>query len=123
MDLTAERAHGAFLRANSAFLHAATDLSDGGLALAAFEMAEASNLGLTLDSGDTPEVFGEDQARYLVACGFDQAEALMSAASAAGVPLTHVGRFGGDQVTIGSSSAPLADLSATYRTAFEDTVG
>ena len=41
VDLDAERRNGEFLRANRiCALGAATDLSDGGLALAAFEMAE-----------------------------------------------------------------------------------
>ena len=32
-----------------------------------------------------------------------------------------VGRFTGDQVSIGGASAPLSDLSALYRGAFADT--
>ncbi len=34
---------------------ACTDLSDGGLALAAFEMAEGARLGVVLDSGRHPD--------------------------------------------------------------------
>ena len=121
VDLDAEKAHGDFIRANRDLIKACTDLSDGGLALAAFELAEAAGVGVTLDASDTPTLFGEDQARYLIACNFDQAEALMSAAAAADVPLTTVGKFGGTDVTFGGSSAPLADLSAIYRTTFEAT--
>jgi phosphoribosylformylglycinamidine synthase len=118
VDLAAERRNGAFLLSNRARVTAATDLSDGGLALAAFEMAEAAGLGLTLETGDIALLFGEDQARYLVACTFDQAEALMVAAGQAGVPLAHVGRFGGDTVRLGADAAPLAELAHLYRTAF-----
>jgi len=118
VDLVAERLHGEFLRENRALIGAAADLSDGGLALAAFEMAEGAGVGVTLDCADTPTLFGEDQARYLVACGFDAAEALMVAASRAGVPLHSVGRFGGDTVSMGGSSAALADLSQLFRTSF-----
>ena len=118
VDLAAERRHGEFLRANRTLIRAATDLGDGGLALAAFEMAEGAGLGLTLDSDSTPVLFGEDQARYLVACSFDAAETLMVAASAAGVPLHTVGRFGGDSLRLGGSSAPMDELSARYRSAF-----
>ena len=121
VDLDAERAHGDFIRANRALIKACTDLSDGGLALAAFELAESAGVGVTIDADDTPTLFGEDQARYLIACNFDEAEALMSAAGAAGVPLTTVGSFGGDQVTFGSTSAPLAELSEVYRSAFAAT--
>jgi phosphoribosylformylglycinamidine synthase II len=118
VDLEAERRHGEFLRANRALVKAASDLSDGGLALAAFEMAEGAGLGVTLEAGDIATLFGEDQARYLIACSFDQAEALMVAAGQAGVHLETVGRFGGDTVRFGQDSAALAELSAEYRGAF-----
>ncbi|GAA6175083.1 phosphoribosylformylglycinamidine synthase subunit PurL [Sulfitobacter pacificus] len=121
VDLAAEKAHGDFIRANRALIKACTDLSDGGLALAAFELAEAAGVGVTLDAADTPTLFGEDQARYLIACNFDQAEALMIAATAAGLPLVTVGKFGGTDVTMGSTSAPLAELSSIYRGTFEAT--
>ena len=35
--------------------------------------------------------------------------------------LTVIGKFGGDQVTLGRASAPLAELAAIYRGAFADT--
>ncbi|WP_372603638.1 AIR synthase related protein, partial [Actibacterium sp.] len=118
VDLAAERRNGDFIRGHGTLIGACTDLSDGGLALAAFEMAEAGGVGVTLDADDTPTLFGEDQARYLVACSFDQAEALMAAAAQAGVPVATVGKFGGDAVTFGKTHAPLADLAALYRGAF-----
>ncbi|ARC88458.1 phosphoribosylformylglycinamidine synthase subunit PurL [Rhodovulum sp. MB263] len=120
VDLEAERRNGDFVRANRALISAATDLADGGLALAAFEMAEAGGIGISLDMADTPLLFGEDQGRYLIAVGFDAAEALMVEAARAGVPLTTVGRFGGDQVSFGGQSAPLSDLIALYRSAFAE---
>ena len=118
VDLAAERRNGEFLLANRTAVRAATDLSDGGLALAAFEMAEAAGLGVTLESGDLGQLFGEDQARYLVACDAAGAAALQAAAAAAGVPLAVVGRFGGDAVRLGGAAAPMAELSAIYRAAF-----
>jgi phosphoribosylformylglycinamidine synthase II len=121
VDLIAEAKHGDFIRANHALIGACTDLADGGLALAAFEMAEAAGVGVTLDSADTPTLFGEDQARYLIACTFDKAEALMAAAGQAGVPIAMVGRFGGTDVNLGGVAAPLADLAQTYRGAFAAT--
>ena len=119
VDLAAERRNGEFLRANRKLLNAATDLSDGGLALAAFEMAEGAGLGVVLDSADIAQLFGEDQARYLVACSEAQAKALLEAAAAAGVPAAQVGRFGGKTVTLGGDSADLAALSDLYRGAFK----
>ncbi len=119
VDLSAEKRHGDFIRANHTRITACTDLSDGGLALAAFELAETAGVGITLDAEDTPTLFGEDQARYLIGCNFDQAEALMSAAASAGVTLTTVGKAGGTTVTLGQYSAPLDELAHIYRTAFE----
>ncbi|MBD3663499.1 phosphoribosylformylglycinamidine synthase subunit PurL [Sulfitobacter aestuariivivens] len=121
VDLEAEKAHGDFIRANRSSIAACTDLSDGGLALAAFELAEKSGLGVTLDTEDTARLFGEDQARYLIGCSAEQAEELRAAARVADVHVEIAGSFGGDTVTFGSASAPLADLSAIYRSTFADT--
>ena len=121
VDLDAEKRNGDFILANRDWIRACTDLSDGGLALAAFEMAEASGVGVVIDETDQAQLYGEDQGRYLVACNFDAAEALMVAAGQAGVTVTTVGRFTGDHVSIGGASAPLSDLSALYRGAFADT--
>lgn len=118
VDLAAERAAGDFILANRQWITACTDLSDGGLALAAFEMAVAGDVGLTLDAGETATLYGEDQGRYLIATNFDKAEALMVAAGQAGVPLTSVGKVGGDMIRFGTAQAPLADLAATWRDAF-----
>ncbi|MGR3619437.1 MAG: phosphoribosylformylglycinamidine synthase subunit PurL [Roseovarius sp.] len=123
VDLDAERRHGDFIRDNHALIRACTDLSDGGLALAAFEMAEAAGVGVHLDADDMGTLFGEDQGRYLIACNFDQAEALMIAAGKAGVPLASVGRFTGDTVRMGRVEAPLAELSTLYRGTFGTVFG
>ena len=123
VDLEAERRHGDFIRANAGLIRACTDLGDGGLALAAFEMAEAAGVGVWLNSGDMATLFGEDQGRYLIACNFDAAEALMIAAGRAGVTLTSAGRFTGDSVRLGRAEAPLAELSGLYRGAFAAAFG
>ncbi len=123
VDLVAERLHGEFLRAMRGHLRAATDLSDGGLALAAFEMAEAAGMGVMLGAGDIPTLYGEDQARYLIACTAIGAVAIADAAKIAGVPCAVVGRFGGDVVQFGDSSGSLADLSVVYRGAFANAIG
>ena len=123
VDLAAERRNGEFIRANHEMIKACTDLSDGGLALAAFEMAEAGGVGVHIDDDDMAQLFGEDQGRYLIACNFDQAEALMIAAGKAGVPMRTVGRFTGDTVRFGGVEAPLAELSALYRGSFEEALG
>ena len=123
VDLDAEKRNGDFLRSIRKSVRAATDLGDGGLALAAFEMAEGAGLGLTLDAGDIPTLFGEDQARYLLAVSEEGAKAIEAAALTTGVAVLRVGRFGGSAVTLGSASAPLAELSALYRGAFAAAIG
>ena len=123
VDLDAERRHGDFILQNRARIRACADLSDGGLALAAFEMAEAARIGVTLDDTDIGQLFGEDQARYLIAASADDAAGLADAARTAGVPVTQAGHFGGDVVTLGGDAAPLAELSALYRTAFAAAIG
>ncbi|MDA7430159.1 phosphoribosylformylglycinamidine synthase subunit PurL [Primorskyibacter aestuariivivens] len=115
VDLAAEKAAGDFIRANHDWIKVCTDISDGGLALAAYELAEAGDVGVVLDPTDTPTLFGEDQGRYLIACNFDQAEALMINAGKADLPLVTVGKFAGSDVVIGGSSAPLSDLRDTSR--------
>ncbi|HCQ64410.1 MAG TPA: phosphoribosylformylglycinamidine synthase subunit PurL [Rhodobacteraceae bacterium] len=119
VDLAAEKLAGDYIRATRAYIKACTDLSDGGLALAAFEMADAAGVGVQIDAGDTATLFGEDQARYLIACNFDEAEALMVEAGRWGVPVETVGRFTGDSVKLGTAEAPLSELSEIYRTSFE----
>ena len=112
VDLEAERKAGQFILDNREMISACNDLSDGGLALAAFEMATASDTGVTLDASDAASLFGEDQGRYLIACSTDKAEALMVAAGQVGLQITTVGKFGGDQITIGGSSESLDALRA-----------
>ena len=120
VDLEAEKKNGEFIRSNRMLIEACTDISDGGLALAAFEMAAAADVGVKLDTSDIAALFGEDQARYLLVCDFDQAEALMSAASEAQVTLQFVGKFGGSAIKFGTLSSELAELCGIYRNAFAE---
>ena len=97
-------------------------MSDGGLALAAFEMAEASALGVSIEVSGIAALFGEDQGRYLLAVAPEDADALKTAAASAGVPLHVVGAFTGTQVRFGSDRADLAELSKIYRSSFANAV-
>ncbi len=120
VNLNLEKKTGDFIRGNISLIRACTDLSDGGLAMAAFEMAQAGNVGIQIDSDDTCVLFCEDQARYLVASNFDQAEALIIAATEAGILIKSVGRFTGSMIRFGQSEASLEDLSTLYRSRFGD---
>ena len=119
VDLVAEKTNGEFIRQNSSWIEACTDLSDGGIALAAFKMCEAAGIGVSLEIEDTAILFGEDQARYLIACDFDQAEAILAAAGKAAIPAECVGTFGGEHVYFGNSMSELQGLSKIYRNSFE----
>jgi phosphoribosylformylglycinamidine (FGAM) synthase-like enzyme len=80
------------------------DLSDGGLLVAAAEMALASRVGLFID--DLPEgaaqavLLGEDQARYLIALPQEVLDMLDEAAVDAGVRYHVLGRAGGCEVAV-----------------------
>jgi phosphoribosylformylglycinamidine synthase len=100
VDLAVERRNGDFVRSliASGLVGAVHDLSDGGLVGAAADMALASGVGIALKADSPahahPYLFGEDQARYLVAT--PDAEAVMAAARDAGVPVSLAGQVGGE---------------------------
>jgi phosphoribosylformylglycinamidine synthase len=95
VDLAAERRNGDFVRdlILSGQVSVAHDLSDGGLIAAVAEMALASGVGAELKLPEALPahafLFGEDQARYLLATR--AADALLAAGEAAGVPARVVG--------------------------------
>ena len=114
VNLEKEKKMGDFIRKNCDLIETCVDLSDGGLALAAFEMAHAGNIGVHINSDDTEYLFGEDQARYLVACNSDQAKSLIAAAGKAGITTSRVGRFTGKDVKFGDSRVSLQELSNIF---------
>ncbi len=118
VDLAAERAAGELVRALKAagLITAAHDLSDGGLAMAAAEMALAGDVGVTIEADANLSAaewfFGEDQARYLLAT--TDANAVLSRAAAAGVPALIAGQAGGMDVVLGKARVALAALRAAH---------
>jgi phosphoribosylformylglycinamidine synthase subunit PurL len=123
VDLATEARHGDYIRANHAAIRACTDLGDGGLALALFELAHAANTGASTDIHDIPTLFGEDQARYLIACAPDAAPGLLAAARTANVPAQTIGQIGGNTFRLGHSSDNMATLQTLYTGAFAAAVG
>jgi phosphoribosylformylglycinamidine synthase len=119
VDLAAERRNGELVLRVQPLVRAATDLADGGLALAAFELAEVAGCGAVLEAGDLPTLFGEDQARYLLAVAEDDIPGLRAAAAEDAVRLAVVGRVGGAEMRMGSETAPMAELAGLWRSAFE----
>lgn len=111
VDLTVEKRNGDFVRETIRKGHAQAvhDLSDGGLACAAADMAMAAGVGIKLAyTGDLPVfawMFGEDQGRYLIAADAAAAEAIRANAKDADVPVEVVGLAGGRFLSINGGHA------------------
>lgn len=120
VDLSSERRNGNFVRGqiNSGTVAACHDLSDGGLAAAAAEMAMAGKIGVFLDeqaAGAIPLhawLFGEDQARYLLATALP--EAILDAASDADIPAAAIGNSCGDSFSVAGFSRPISEIQAAH---------
>jgi phosphoribosylformylglycinamidine synthase len=120
VDLALERKTGDFVRGliRSGEIGVVHDLSDGGLIAAAAEMALAAGVGVTLNATSHAHahlyLFGEDQARYLIATR--EPEVLVAKARAAGLHASVAGRAGGDAFAseAGLFSVPLAALRAAH---------
>ena len=120
VDLAVERRNGDFVRNQilGGQVAACHDLSDGGLLVGLAEMCLAGGTGATMKlpaGGPAPHAFlyGEDQARYLVAT--NDGNALVAAAAAAGVPATVLGYAGGPSLVVdGLLDLPLAELRAVH---------
>jgi len=125
VDLARERAAGDLVLAlrDAGLIRACHDIADGGMAVAAAEMALTSGLGVALEAEDTAVLFGEDQGRYLIAAEPGALEAIAAQARRAGVPAGIVGRFGGDAVTLGGARIALADLAQAHAGALEAVLG
>ncbi len=99
VDLAAELRNGDFVRGliRDGLVTAVHDVSDGGLLVALAEMAMASGIGAVLEVHSRVPAhafwFGEDQARYIVTA--KDAHSVTRQATAAGVPLLHLGATGG----------------------------
>ena len=125
VDLDLEKRTGDLVRGLIAEGRVATchDLSDGGLLVGLAEMALAGGIGAEIacpkalerapDQALQAWLFGEDQARYLVAVA-DPAPVL-EAAAAAGIPAQTIGKTQGAALTLsGGHTISLADLRADH---------
>ena len=124
VDLAEEKRHGDFVRAliRSGRVAACHDLSDGGLAIAVAEMCIASGKGAVVDAGAGAAhalLFGEDQARYVVALKPADADKLSAEATQAGVALRRLGTVGGERLEIRNRlSVPVMDLTIAHESWF-----
>ena len=141
VDVGAERLTGTFVREliDAGLVTAAHDLSDGGLAVAAAEMALAGGLGAHLYWNNQPEpmiqahnagrLFGEDQGCYLISVAEADVDAIKARADSIGLNVRTTGIVTGqsleiylltDQFKTSGVSIPLADLRAANERFFRE---
>jgi phosphoribosylformylglycinamidine synthase len=127
VDLAAERRAGEVVAQAIAagLVTAVHDVSDGGPLVALAEMALAGNVGADVDpdwdAPIAPQMFGEDQGRYLVAVASFDDYRLCDLAKSAGVPIRAFARTGGDTICVGDcgggktfGECTLADLRSAH---------
>lgn len=139
VDMANEKRLAEFFHGNE-LLTAAHDLSEGGLAVAAFEMAkragataDGAGLGLNLDLSAVHEdefvaAFSESASRVLVATTADRADQVLSRAGELGIPAAIVGETTETgALTLGGESVAISQLvsawSATLPDLFDHAVG
>jgi len=142
VNLPLEKQTAALVRqlVSEGLIGAVHDVSEGGVACAAAEMALASGIGVRINSDDigyeatsgsdqsvlipapsTGALFGEDQARYLVVLRDHADERFAELAEAHGIAFCGIGMFGGDAVSISSRAVAQGAVSlATLRAAHEN---
>jgi phosphoribosylformylglycinamidine synthase subunit PurL len=117
VDLALEKKNGDFVRnlINDGQVTAVHDISDGGLASAVIEMALAGDLGAELMTNDPRELFGEDQARYVLSCPPKEVAKIITQAHVKGVDIIRIGNVSGlREVNFGGTVVTLAELSAAH---------
>ena len=124
VDLAGERKAGELIRKliDEGLVTACHDVADGGLIVAAAEMALASGRGLNLTTPVKQRKaafwFGEDQGRYLVAAAPAAADTLLLKAAMAGIQASKIGRFGGPDLLLdGKDALSLLDLDDLFESA------
>lgn len=126
IDLTTERQNGEFVRSiiRNGHSTACHDISSGGLAVALAEMAMASGLGAKVSLADKRGpahalLFGEDQARYIIAVPADLANFVEASAEGSGVPFRSLGTVSGDRLVVDDLiDIAVADLTIAHETWF-----
>lgn len=132
VNLDDEKRHSDFIRAliERGHIHAAHDISDGGLLCAASEMALVNELGLELDLravwslseqhasarhfsqfGILSALFGEDQGRFLISCNADQLKEIDRLAQENAVGYAEIGYFRGGTIDIIASETESYSVS------------
>jgi phosphoribosylformylglycinamidine synthase len=125
VDLAIEKKNGDFVRKliEAGRVDTVHDVSDGGLLVAIAEMALPRGIGASIGQAGLPDAipfwFGEDQARYVIAAPFAEADKIVEEARAAFIPVAELGKTGGDAITLESKdSVKVAALKDGFETWF-----
>ncbi|MCJ9752790.1 phosphoribosylformylglycinamidine synthase subunit PurL [Neorhizobium sp. BETTINA12A] len=126
VDLKAERRNGDFVRSliRNGQVTACHDISSGGLVIALAEMAMASAKGMKVGIKEQRGpahalLFGEDQARYVIAVPADLANFVQASAESAGVPFRQLGTVGGASLIVdGLIDIAVPQLTDTHESWF-----
>jgi phosphoribosylformylglycinamidine synthase len=121
VDLGCERRNGDFVRGliEDGTLDTVHDVSDGGVLVAAAEMALAGNIGARLHLPDEiealPFLFCEDQARYVLTVSSPDALKVLQQDKLKDVPALLIGTTGGDRLAVHKDgSCHLNDLKRAH---------
>ena len=104
--------------AEKAYIHACHDISAGGLAVALAEIAIKANKGLSIRLQTNiahAELFGEDQARYIICVKKMEVEKIAPLAQKYNVTLSPLGVVKGKDLVIEKLfSIPVSELKNAY---------
>jgi phosphoribosylformylglycinamidine synthase len=132
LDLAAEQALAALLQdaSRDGVVTSAHDLSDGGLAQALAESTFGRGIGVSVSVASVADgdafvaLFAESTARAVVTVTDDRADALVALAEHHGVPLTPLGRTGGDTIAVeGVLEVPVAEAKAAWQATLPSVLG
>jgi phosphoribosylformylglycinamidine (FGAM) synthase-like enzyme len=125
VDLAVEKKNGDFVRGliEAGRVDTVHDVSDGGVAVTIAEMAMPRGIGASVGLAGLPDAiafwFGEDQARYVIAAPFAQAEKIVAEATAAAITVAELGKTGGDKITLDDKdTVTVAALKAGFEAWF-----
>ncbi|MFL2788829.1 MAG: phosphoribosylformylglycinamidine synthase subunit PurL [Paracoccaceae bacterium] len=119
VDLVNEKRNGLFIREHASLIEVCTDLSDGGVVMSMFEMANNAGLGFKISQQENELLFGEDQGRYLVGVPVSKAKRLISSANSQSIPIKIIGEFIHDEIQIGENVTSLGELNSLYENSFK----
>jgi len=117
VDLAGEQALAELLREAAGLVTSAHDLSDGGLAQTLVEASLRQLVGASIAMPGDPflALFSESAGRVLVTVPEPGADRLVDLAHRHGVPLTSLGRTGGDSLAVeGLFELPLLELRSAW---------